>query len=159
MKTENENLNEYNLNHENTITFLDFMSRTREIMKKQIRPIFTKSEMIALVSMFNGTIVQAEYSDSNSNLEFQINEHEEYNKISLMYNVNVGDLIGKVRNLSDLQTLYLCLECYMFWYEREDYGKSKNLGEFIECMTMSKREKLNLKIKKIKSHSDPDISN
>ena len=117
---------------EAVLCFLDL--RVQSV--RELRGLFTRAELTALVDMYNGTMFDSRFAVQKQTLLAQIEDSELYNKISDRWKINISTLVLKVESMSTNQAFFWVYEIHRFWDEPAAYGSpSPDLEKFLNEYT------------------------
>ena len=93
---------------------------------------FTTQELIALVSMYNGTILERRFSFKPYVIT-HIEDAERYEGSCSKNGADKDQLIRKISEIDDMTLFFLIEEIYRFWFVESAYGyPTPRLEEFLK---------------------------
>ncbi len=104
-----------------TTTFLEL----RRKALRELKGIFSVSEVNALVDIHNATIFDPRIASMSGSLIASVEDANLLDGLCTKWAIDFNSLISKLKELNDFQTFFLSFECYVFWY-------GKNSGSDIE---------------------------
>ena len=102
---------------------------TQRYTRLELKKIFTKNELTAIVDSYNGTIYSPEWASMKDAMLGQIEDSEKFESISSRWDIDVKALCDKIRKLTASRCLQLQFEIYRFWNIKEAYNN--NLDMFL----------------------------
>lgn len=110
---------------------IDNFIRLRRIALANLRGLFTKEERTGLLSAFNGTIIPTGWGPTpKSLLRGQMEDTEYYDGGSTAYSYQQDELLKKLDNLNETDSLFLLEEIHRFWNEAPS-NEMRNLNTFL----------------------------
>lgn len=87
----------------------------RKPVLDSIRELFGREELVALLDLHNGTMMNAKFT-SPELLARHLEEAEELEATCTRHGADLENMKTKILGLTHPQSLYLIHECYRFWY-------------------------------------------
>lgn len=87
----------------------------RKGVLKSIKGVFTREEIISLLDIHNGTMMDARFTRPEM-MAAHMEDAENYEGTCQRHGADLETLKKKIIGLSHPQSLYLSQECYRFWY-------------------------------------------
>lgn len=109
----------YSTQKEGTELAIENYIAVRDNALRELKGIFEKEELIALLDMYNGTIYEPKFAGPQF-LAMQIADSERFQVSVTRHGANIEELLKKVKKLTHSQSMVLVEECWLFWY-----GKGK----------------------------------
>jgi hypothetical protein len=104
---------------------------------RELKGMFSREELIGMISNLNGTMQQAESQTNPVMFTAHLEDGEIYDALSLQYKFDFEILIQKVRKLTAAQVFFLQEEIRLFW-ENEGRDMEKFIERFAENARQSK---------------------
>lgn len=109
---------------------LELFVALRKQNLREIKGVFTREELVGLLSGFNGTIMEPQYMINQSMLIAHIEDADIYEFSFSSNNADSKVVIEKVKTLSSAQILFLQEEINRFW--NQDSAYNSDIEKFIE---------------------------
>ena len=119
--------------YEGARTAIESFFLLRRHIQPEIKGIFTKNELSAIVDIFNGTIFDPQFAQKTV-LKGELEDAQQLDGILTKWDVNPDEIFTKVDNLSETQAFWIIFEAWNFWYNPASVG-SPVLETFIEKYT------------------------
>ena len=118
---------------ENTYQGLQTCTGTFLVLRRkalrEIKGMFTISELHALIDIHNATIFDPQVSCISGALIASVEDANNFDGLCTKWGVNFDSLLEKLKRLNDFQSFFLSFECYAFWYGK---NAGNNLDEFVK---------------------------
>lgn len=87
----------------------------RRYTLRELNGMFTREELIGMISNLNGTMQQPEFQANKSMFITHLEDGETYDNLSQQYAFDFIQLINKIRLLTSAQVFFLQEEIRLFW--------------------------------------------
>ncbi len=87
----------------------------RRYTLRELKGMFTREELIGMISNLNGTLQQPEFQSNPVMFAAHLEDGELYESLSKQYGFNFGTLMQKVQKLTSAQVFFLQEEIRLFW--------------------------------------------
>lgn len=94
-----------------TDSFLLLQKHTLE----ELKDIFSKDELNAIIDSFNGLIMENWYMPITKMMIWEIEDANRYEGLSERWNIDYDNLIEKIKKLTSAQTYFFMFEISRFW--------------------------------------------
>lgn len=115
---------------------LEIFMILRRTTINELKYVFTKEEIIALLDSFNGLIPTWDYVASADTLAWHMSEAEKYAGAATRQGANPDKLIEKLKGLTSAQSTILQLELWAFWNRSDEPA---NLDDFVARFVTKRR--------------------
>lgn len=106
----------------------------RRYALNELKGIFSKEEITALCDIFNGTIIQPEFSNK-SVLIAQLEDSEKFEDISSRHGFDYEKLQSKIEQLTSAQVFFLIHEIDRFWNDPQAYDSpSPDINKLVSLL-------------------------
>jgi hypothetical protein len=107
-------LNGENLREEANVALQTFLYLNRAFLK-DIKGLFTREEIIAILDNFNGTMYKPQWAIIKEGYIASLEDGDELDNLGARQNCDITKLIDKIRNLSIIHVALWQYEIYRFW--------------------------------------------
>jgi len=114
-------------------TSIEVLLYLRRATIYELKGLFSREEIIALVHIYNGLVPVWKTMCNPSVLIVQIEDAEKYKNSTTSYGANPSELIDKIRTLTAAQAAILQLELWIFW--NNDEGKGPNIERLVSLLS------------------------
>ncbi len=108
-----------------------FAVKQQELLHEEIRGVFRKEELFAMLDNENGTMIDSRYWGRKRMFLFSLEDGVALDGLDTKWGVDFYVIKDKVESLSNAAFLYLHEQLYLFWNEAPAYGSpSPSLDSF-----------------------------
>lgn len=97
---------------------LSYAIKMDKMMAAEIKGLFSKNELMALVDANNGVLVAEPFWGSQRAMAFSLEDAESMDNLGTRWETSIEDLINKIKNMPSSLFLFLHEKIYRFWQER-----------------------------------------
>ncbi len=101
----------------------------------EIKGIFNKNELHAIIDSFYGMIIEPQYSANKQMFIAHLQNSNNYENIGKRWNVNINHVIEKVNKLTTAQAFFLQEEIHRFLNLEYDNKQNPELNNILEDLT------------------------
>ena len=113
-----------------------FALRARKMIHNEVKGVFSKNELHAMLDNENGTMIELRYWGNKQMFMYSLEDGVKYDGLDKRWEVDFESIKEKIDKLSDVAFLYLHESIYCFWNESVSYGSpAPSMEKFIKDFT------------------------